>query len=238
LAESWRDDPELVQLEPIGWYRSRWESPIQLDQDDLRIWNRYFPKPSQVSLVLRVQENSPVRAGFFFRPPHGGPVRIDSSYRTFEIEPWPAESTAGVGALARAVLAGGGGELVRRPPAHPHVPAPPAELFTPPERPSSRPVFFWATAGLAAAGLIGFAKALAREVASRGITVNVVAPGMIDTEMTRVVSEQAQVNWASIIPLGRLGTVDDVAAAVCFLASNEAAYITGHVLAVNGGMYM
>lgn len=88
------------------------------------------------------------------------------------------------------------------------------------------------------AGLIGFAKALAREVASRGITVNVVAPGMIDTEMTRAVSEQAQQNWASIIPLGRLGTVEDVAAAVCFLASNEAAYITGHVLAVNGGMYM
>jgi 3-oxoacyl-[acyl-carrier protein] reductase len=56
--------------------------------------------------------------------------------------------------------------------------------------------------------------------------------------MTRVVSERAQTDWASIIPLGRLGTVDDVAAAVCFLASNEAAYITGHVLAVNGGMYM
>ena len=88
------------------------------------------------------------------------------------------------------------------------------------------------------AGLIGFAKALAREIASRGITVNVVAPGMIDTEMTRAVGEQAQTNWASVIPLGRLGTVDDVAAAVCFLASNEAAYITGHVLAVNGGMYM
>jgi 3-oxoacyl-(acyl-carrier-protein) reductase len=88
------------------------------------------------------------------------------------------------------------------------------------------------------AGLIGFAKALAREVASRGITVNVVAPGMIDTDMTRAVNEKAQVDWAAQIPLGRLGSVDDIAAAVCFLASDEAAYITGHVLAVNGGMYM
>jgi 3-oxoacyl-[acyl-carrier protein] reductase len=88
------------------------------------------------------------------------------------------------------------------------------------------------------AGLIGFAKALAREVATRGITVNVVAPGMIDTEMTRAIAERAQIDWAAQIPLGRPGTPDDVAAAVCFLASDEAAYITGHVLAVNGGMYM
>jgi len=88
------------------------------------------------------------------------------------------------------------------------------------------------------AGLIGFAKSLAREVASRGITVNVVAPGMIDTDMTRAISEKASVDWASQIPLGRLGSADDVAAAICFLASDEAAYITGHVLAVNGGMYM
>jgi len=88
------------------------------------------------------------------------------------------------------------------------------------------------------AGLIGFAKALAREVASRSITVNVIAPGLIDTDMTRAISEQAHGDWASQIPLGRLGTVDDVAAAACFLASDEAAYITGHVLAVNGGMYM
>jgi len=88
------------------------------------------------------------------------------------------------------------------------------------------------------AGLIGFAKALAREVASRGITVNVIAPGIIDTDMTRAVGEKAQGAWAAQIPLGRLGTVDDVAAAACFLASDEAAYITGHVLAVNGGMYM
>jgi 3-oxoacyl-[acyl-carrier protein] reductase len=88
------------------------------------------------------------------------------------------------------------------------------------------------------AGLIGFARALAREVASRAITVNVVAPGMVDTDMTRAITQKAQVDWASQIPLGRLGTADEVAAAVCFLASDEAAYITGHVLAVNGGMYM
>lgn len=88
------------------------------------------------------------------------------------------------------------------------------------------------------AGLIGFAKSLAREVASRGITVNIVAPGLIDTEMTRALREHAQLDWEARIPLGRLGTVDDVAGAVSFLASDEAAYITGHVLAVNGGMYM
>ncbi len=88
------------------------------------------------------------------------------------------------------------------------------------------------------AGLIGFSKALAREVASRGITVNVIAPGMVDTDMTRAIAEKAHADWTAQIPLGRLGTVDDIAAAACFLASDEAAYITGHVLAVNGGMYM
>jgi 3-oxoacyl-[acyl-carrier protein] reductase len=88
------------------------------------------------------------------------------------------------------------------------------------------------------AGLIGFAKALAREVASRRITVNVVAPGFVETDMTRAISEDAQTDWAAQVPLGRPGTPDEVAAAVCFLASDEAAYITGHVLAVNGGMYM
>jgi 3-oxoacyl-[acyl-carrier protein] reductase len=88
------------------------------------------------------------------------------------------------------------------------------------------------------AGLIGFAKALAREVASRAITVNVVAPGMIETDMTRALADRAQIDWSAQIPLGRLGTVDEVAAAVSFLASDEASYITGHVLAVNGGMYM
>jgi 3-oxoacyl-[acyl-carrier protein] reductase len=88
------------------------------------------------------------------------------------------------------------------------------------------------------AGLIGFAKAVAQEVASRNITVNVVAPGLIDTDMTRAITGDAQDEWAARIPLKRLGTPDDIAAAVCFLASPEASYITGHVLAVNGGMYM
>jgi 3-oxoacyl-[acyl-carrier protein] reductase len=88
------------------------------------------------------------------------------------------------------------------------------------------------------AGLIGFSKALAREVASRQITVNVVAPGLVDTDMTKTVAEKAQAEWTSLIPLQRLGTPQDIASAVCFLASDEAAYITGQVLAVNGGMYM
>ncbi|MGE0040188.1 MAG: 3-oxoacyl-[acyl-carrier-protein] reductase [Vicinamibacterales bacterium] len=88
------------------------------------------------------------------------------------------------------------------------------------------------------AGLIGFAKALAREVASRNVTVNVVAPGMIETDMTRAIGEAAHAEWEKLIPLGRLGSPADVAAAVGFLASDEAAYITGQVLAVNGGMYM
>jgi len=88
------------------------------------------------------------------------------------------------------------------------------------------------------AGLIGFSMALAREVASRNITVNVVAPGMIETDMTRAVTGRAQSDWEALIPLKRLGTPQDVAAAVCFLASDEAAYITGQVVAVNGGMYM
>jgi 3-oxoacyl-[acyl-carrier protein] reductase len=88
------------------------------------------------------------------------------------------------------------------------------------------------------AGLIGFAKALAREVASRSITVNVIAPGMIETDMTRAIGAEAHAELERQIPLGRLGTVDDIAAAACFLASDEASYITGHVLAVNGGMYM
>jgi 3-oxoacyl-[acyl-carrier protein] reductase len=88
------------------------------------------------------------------------------------------------------------------------------------------------------AGLIGFSKALARELASRNITVNVVAPGLVETDMTRAVTAKAQGDWSAQIPLGRIGTPEDIAAAVCFLASDEASYITGHVLAVNGGMYM
>jgi 3-oxoacyl-[acyl-carrier protein] reductase len=88
------------------------------------------------------------------------------------------------------------------------------------------------------AGLIGFSKSLAREVASRAITVNVVAPGFVETDMTRALTGQAKGDWVSQIPLGRLGTPEDVAAAVCFLASDAAGYITGQVLAVNGGMYL
>ena len=87
------------------------------------------------------------------------------------------------------------------------------------------------------AGLIGFSKALARELASRGITVNVVAPGLIDTDMTRALPEDVQKDWLSKVPLARFGTTDDVATAACFLATDEASYITGQVLAVNGGMY-
>jgi 3-oxoacyl-[acyl-carrier protein] reductase len=87
------------------------------------------------------------------------------------------------------------------------------------------------------AGLIGFSKSLAREVAARNITVNVVAPGLIDTDMTRALPPEVQAEWQSKVPLIRFGTPEDVAAAVCFLASDEASYITGQVLAVNGGMY-
>ena len=88
------------------------------------------------------------------------------------------------------------------------------------------------------AGLIGFTKALALEVASRQITVNAVAPGWIDTDMTRGIPDGARDAWVAKIPLNRLGRPEDVAAAVAFLASDEASYITGHVLAVNGGMHM
>ena len=88
------------------------------------------------------------------------------------------------------------------------------------------------------AGVIGFTKALAREVASRGITVNVVSPGMIETDMTGGLDATVRERLATQIPSGRFGTPTDVAAAVCFLASDEAAYITGQVLSVNGGMYM
>jgi 3-oxoacyl-[acyl-carrier protein] reductase len=87
------------------------------------------------------------------------------------------------------------------------------------------------------AGIIGFTKAMALEVASRNITVNAVAPGFIDTDLTKRLAEAAQVDWTEKIPLKRLGTPADIAHAVVFLASDEAAYITGQVLAVNGGMY-
>ncbi len=88
------------------------------------------------------------------------------------------------------------------------------------------------------AGLIGMSKSLAQEMGSRGITVNVVAPGYIETDMTKDLPEERKQKILSSIPLERIGTPDDVAAAVKFLASEEAGYITGHVLAVNGGMYM
>jgi 3-oxoacyl-[acyl-carrier protein] reductase len=88
------------------------------------------------------------------------------------------------------------------------------------------------------AGLIGLTMALAREVASRNITCNAVAPGFIETSMTAGLSEEFKQNALKMIPLGRVGTADDVAGAVCFLASEEASYITGHVLNVNGGMLM
>lgn len=92
--------------------------------------------------------------------------------------------------------------------------------------------------GAAKAGIIGFSKSLAREVGSRNITVNVVAPGFIDTDMTRVLSEEQRVAMLSQVPLGRLGDSEDIAAAVVFLASDGAAYITGETLHVNGGMLM
>jgi 3-oxoacyl-[acyl-carrier protein] reductase len=88
------------------------------------------------------------------------------------------------------------------------------------------------------AGLIGLTKAVAAEVASRSITVNAVAPGFVDTAMTRSLPEEARRKILSLVPLGRMGTDREVALAVRFLASDDAAYITGHVLNVNGGMYM
>lgn len=88
------------------------------------------------------------------------------------------------------------------------------------------------------AGLIGLTKSLARELASRTITVNSVAPGYIETAMTAVLSDEQKTAMTSLVPLGRVGTDRDVAAAVAFLASEEAGYITGHTLDVNGGMYM
>jgi 3-oxoacyl-[acyl-carrier protein] reductase len=88
------------------------------------------------------------------------------------------------------------------------------------------------------AGLVGLTKTMARELASRQITVNAVSPGFVETDMTRAIAEKTQGDWIAHIPLGRMGTPADVAAAVCFLASDEASYITGQVLAVNGGMYM
>ena len=88
------------------------------------------------------------------------------------------------------------------------------------------------------AGIIGLTKALAQEVASRNITVNAVAPGFIETDMTAVLPQEVRDKMLAAIPLKRMGRPEDVAAAVRFLASDDAAYITGHVINVNGGMYM
>jgi len=88
------------------------------------------------------------------------------------------------------------------------------------------------------AGVIGFAKSVAKEVASRGITVNAVAPGFIDTAMTQVLSAEAKTSFMSSIPLGRMGSPEDVANAVAFLASDSASYITGQTIHVDGGMLM
>lgn len=90
----------------------------------------------------------------------------------------------------------------------------------------------------AKAGIFGFTKSLAREVGSRGITVNAVAPGFIDTDMTRALSEDTKKALLSQIPLNRLGQVEEIASAVAFLASDDASYITGETINVNGGMYM
>ncbi|MFP2769456.1 3-oxoacyl-ACP reductase FabG [Oceanisphaera sp. KMM 10153] len=90
----------------------------------------------------------------------------------------------------------------------------------------------------AKAGLIGFSKSLGREVASRGITVNVVAPGFIETDMTRTLNEEQRAAILSQVPTQRLGDPKEIASAVAFLASDEAGYITGETLHVNGGMYM
>lgn len=90
----------------------------------------------------------------------------------------------------------------------------------------------------AKAGIVGFSKSLAKEVGSRGITVNVVAPGFIDTDMTRELPEEYKTTLLNAIPLGRLGAAQEVAHAVAFLASDGAGYITGETLHVNGGMFM
>lgn len=90
----------------------------------------------------------------------------------------------------------------------------------------------------AKAGMSGFTKSLAQELGSRGVTVNCVAPGFIDTDMTRELPEKVKTDLLSRIPMGKLGQVQDIAAAVAFLASPSAAYITGETLHVNGGMYM
>lgn len=88
------------------------------------------------------------------------------------------------------------------------------------------------------AGLVGLTKSLALELAGRNVTVNAVAPGFVDTAMTAAMEESAREQILSRIPLGRMGSLDEISAAICFLASEDAGYITGHVLNVSGGLYM
>lgn len=88
------------------------------------------------------------------------------------------------------------------------------------------------------AGLVGLTKSLALELAGRNVTVNAVAPGFVDTAMTAAMEESAREQILSRIPLGRMGRLDEISAAICFLASEDAGYITGHVLNVSGGLYM
>ena len=90
----------------------------------------------------------------------------------------------------------------------------------------------------AKAGMVGMSKAIAAEVATRGITVNCVAPGFIATAMTEALTEEQRQRVTTVVPMGRMGTPEDVAACVLFLASEEARYVTGHTLHVNGGMAM
>ncbi len=90
----------------------------------------------------------------------------------------------------------------------------------------------------AKAGLLGFTKSLAREIASRGITVNTIAPGFIDTDMTQTLTDEQKEGIFSQVPANRLGKPEEIASTVAFLASDAAAYITGETIHVNGGMYM
>jgi 3-oxoacyl-[acyl-carrier protein] reductase len=92
--------------------------------------------------------------------------------------------------------------------------------------------------GAAKAGVVGFTKSLAREVASRGVTVNAVAPGFVETDMTASLGAEQKALYTAVIPVGRVATPAEVAAAVVFLASPAAGYVTGHVLHVNGGLFM